>query len=234
MAPRSSVIKRRTGEVVSRAPSRPEPQASRGIFGTPAEFKAREAAGKARQRAAGERARKAIASRKLAESKLAEQRQRKAGKRVGRPLPGDRPMRDAQPTSAGPRGGSRVAVGQRASSRGSKGLSSFDRRVRSFLRLGTANPRRVLVLELVAVLAIVTVDQLAHGDAPEARSYVAPFIVYLVLAFVAELGGDGGARVATGLGALVLVALVLANGPGIAKALKVASGQQPAAVEGVG
>ncbi len=127
-----------------------------------------------------------------------------------------------------------MAVGARASARGSKGLSSFDRRVRSFLRLGTANPRRVLILELVAVLAIVTVDQLAHGDAPEARSYVAPFVVYLVLAFMAELGGDGGARIATGLGALVLVALVLANGPGIAKALQVASGRSQTATEGVG
>jgi hypothetical protein len=90
------------------------------------------------------------------------------------------------------------------------------------------------MMELVAVLVIVTVDQLAHGDAPSPRAYVAPFVVYLVLGFAAELGGPGGARMATGFGALVLVALVMANAPGIVRALQVASGQQVAPQEGVG
>jgi hypothetical protein len=75
--------------------------------------------------------------------------------------------------------------------------------------------------ELVAVLTIVTIDQLAHQTMPSPRSYVAPFVVYLVLSFAAELGGEGGARVATGIGALVLVALVLANAPGIVRAFAV-------------
>jgi hypothetical protein len=90
------------------------------------------------------------------------------------------------------------------------------------------------MLELVAVLVIVTVDQLAHGDVPSPRAYAAPFIVYLVLGFAAELGGDGGARVAVGIGLLVLVALLLANAPGIVKTIQVASGQRATAQEGVG
>jgi hypothetical protein len=142
--------------------------------------------------------------------------------------------KDARPASAGPRGGSRVAVGHRPASGVSRGARSLDRRLRGFLRLGAGNPRKVLILELVAVLLIVTVDQLAHGDVPSPRAYVAPFIVYLILGFAAELGGDGGARVATGLGLLVLVALVLANAPGIVKTIQVASGQRASAQEGVG
>jgi hypothetical protein len=145
-------------------------------------------------------------------------------------------QRDAQPQSAGPRGGSRVAVGRRPAARAAQGSKAFDRRVRSFLRLGTASPRRVLLLELTAVMVVVTIDQFSQGEVPTPQAYVAPFVVYLILGFMAELGGDGGARVATGLGALVLVALVLANAPGIVKALQVVSGQRPQAapLEGVG
>lgn len=221
MAPRSSVVRHRSGEVTSRAPSRHDPKAARAGVRSKGQFLQGEAESKARQRIAGERAGEAKARRRLAEAKAS---QAEAG-------------RDAQPTSRGPRGGSRVDVGRRLVPGASKASRSLDRRMRSFLRLGTANPRRVLMLELVAVLVIVTVDQFAQGEAPAPSAYVAPFIVYLVLGFVAEIGGDGGARVATGLGALVLVALVLANAPGIVRALQVASGQRPSQavqVEGVG
>lgn len=144
------------------------------------------------------------------------------------------PEPDDAPESSGGRGSPRVAVGRKGAAKGSKAARNLDRRVRGFLRLGTANPRKVLMLELLAVLTIVTVDQLAHKEVPSPRVYAAPFIVYLILTFMAELGGDGGARVATGLGALVLVALVIANAPGIVKAIQVASGQQTTAPEGVG
>jgi hypothetical protein len=137
--------------------------------------------------------------------------------------------RDPQPNQ--PKGSSRVDVGKKLAP---KSFGKLDRRMRRFLRLGTANPRQVLMLELVAVLVVVTVDQLAHKQAPVPQAYVAPFVVYLVLGFMAEIGGDGGARVATGIGLLVLVALVLANAPGIVKALQVATGQRQAPVEGVG
>lgn len=124
---------------------------------------------------------------------------------------------DAQPNK--PKGSGKVAVGR-------KSMGKLDRRVRAFMKLGSRNPRRTLLAELVAVLVIVTVDQLAHKQVPMPASYLAPFVVYLVLGFAAELGGDGGARVATGIGMLVLVALVLANAPGIVKAIQVATGQR--------
>ncbi len=214
MAPRSNVIRRRTGEVVERH----APGPARAGVRSKGQFLQGEAEHKSRQRIAGERAGEAKARRRLAEAKAA------------------KAERDAQPSSAGPRGGARVAVGRRPAARASQASRSFDRRVKRFLRLGTASPRRVLMLELVAVMVVVTVDQFTQGQVPTPQAYVAPFVVYLVLGFMAELGGDGGARVATGLGALVLVALVLANAPGIVKALQVVSGQRPQAVpiEGVG
>jgi len=141
---------------------------------------------------------------------------------------------DDQPSSQGPRGGARVAPARRAGARVTKGAGKLNRRVAGFLRLGTANPRKVLMLELLAVLTIVTVDQLAHKEVPSPRVYAAPFIVYVVLTFMAELGGDGGARIAVGLGALILVALTLANAPGIVTAIQVATGQEAPAPEGVG
>jgi hypothetical protein len=143
--------------------------------------------------------------------------------------------RDAQPSSSGPRGGRRMTPGRTIGSKAGSGANRLNRTLRGFLRLGTANPRQVLTMELVAVLVIVTVDQLSHGDVPTPRAYVAPFIVYLILAFAAEVGGNSGARIATGLGLLVLVALVIANAPGIVKALGVVSGGRSAPVEeGVG
>ncbi len=143
--------------------------------------------------------------------------------------------RDDQPSSAGPRGGSRVAPGARAGALASKTTRSLDRRLKGFLRLGVANPRQVLILEMMAALVIVTVDQLSHGDAPTPRAYVAVFVVYLVLGFASEVGGNSGARVATGLGLLVLVTLVMANAPGIVTALGVVSGGRRGSVEeGVG
>jgi hypothetical protein len=137
--------------------------------------------------------------------------------------------RDPQPNQ--PKGSSKVDVGKKLAP---KALGKLNRRMSRFLRFGTANPRQVLMLELIAVLTVVTVDQLAHKQAPTPKAYVAPFIVYLVLGFMAEIGGDGGARVATGIGLLVLVALVLANAPGIVTGLQVATGQRQAPVEGVG
>lgn len=143
--------------------------------------------------------------------------------------------KDAQPSSSGPRGGRRMTPGRTIGTKAGKGTRRLDRALKGFLRLGTANPRQVLTMELVAVLVIVTVDQLSHGEMPSPRAYAAPFVVYLVLAFAAEVGGDSGARLATGLGLLVLVALVVANAPGIVAALSVVSGGRRSSVEeGVG
>lgn len=128
-----------------------------------------------------------------------------------------------------------MTPGRTIGTKAGKGANRLERSLRGFLRLGSANPRQVLTMELIAVLVIVTVDQLSHGEMPSPRAYAAPFIVYLVLAFAAEVGGNTGARVATGLGLLVLVALVVANAPGIVAALGVVSGRRSAPVEeGVG
>ncbi len=131
---------------------------------------------------------------------------------------------DSTPNVAGP--------GRSAASSTSKVSRSIDRASKRFLRLGTANPRQVLMLELAAVLVVQTVDSLAHREMPKPSNYLGAFVVFLVLAFAAELGGDGGARLATGFGALVLVALTFANAPGIVKALQVASGQRQVAAGG--
>jgi len=94
---------------------------------------------------------------------------------------------------------------------------------RTLRRFGGGNPRRVLVAEMVAVLAIVTVSEIADGNAPTPTNYVAPFVVYLALAFLAEFGDDA-ARLAAGMGALVALALLVNHSAGIVKALEYVAG----------
>lgn len=94
---------------------------------------------------------------------------------------------------------------------------------RSLRKFGGGNPRRVLVAEMVMVLAIVTVADIAEGNAPEPSQYVAPFVVYLALAFLAEFGDDA-ARLAAGMGGLVLLALLVNHSAGIVKALSYVGG----------
>jgi hypothetical protein len=186
-----------------------EPKVGRAVVRSREDFLGSEAEHKARARIAGERAGEAKARRRIAEARASESEARAAR------------ARDAQPTTSGPRG----KTTSMSKPRRSDFSKALDRTSKRFLRLGSANPRRVLMLELVAVLTIQTVRAVAGGTMPTPRNYVAPFIVYLILSFAAELGGDGGARIATGFGALVLVAILMVNAPEIARAIQVATGQ---------
>lgn len=141
----------------------------------------------------------------------------------------ERSKKDAQP-KAPPRAG----AGRRSTQTRVPGIRTA-RRGKRLLGLGAgADPRRVLLLEMAGVGIVVTVDQLAHGDMPTPRAYVAVFAVFLILSLVSELGGRGASKVATGFGALLLVAVTVANAPGIARAIGVASGQRAKRTEGVG
>lgn len=104
--------------------------------------------------------------------------------------------------------------------RRSSTMRDINRTLRHF---GGGNPRRVLVAEMVAVLAIVTISEIADGNAPTPTNYVAPFVVYLALAFLAEFGDDA-ARLASGMGALVALALLVNHSAGLVKALSYVAG----------
>lgn len=117
--------------------------------------------------------------------------------------PESAPRRDDRPSSRGPRG--------RASSPIGKGARSFNRTLR---RLGGKAPSKTILAELVAAMVIVTAADFAEGVTPSFETYVPTFLVYLVLSIVASFGGQA-ARVATALGALVLLALVMARTAGI-------------------
>jgi hypothetical protein len=120
---------------------------------------------------------------------------------------------DEQPATRGPRAapkGPKI----KAPKMPTKGLA------RTLRGIASRNPRRVVLAELLLVVVIVTVGRVAEGEVPHPSDYLAPFVVYLVLGFAAEVGG-GPARLAMGLGGLVLLAMVMANAGGIVKALGV-------------
>lgn len=169
---------------------------------TPAEFKAGEAEFKSRQRRAGERAGEAKARRELAEHRLA---QAKAPKPPS--------QRDEAPATRGPKAAPR---GPRAPRIGTKGLA---RSLRSF---ASRNPRRVLLAELLLVVVITITSRVSEGEVPRPSDLLAPFVVYLVLGFAAEVGGST-ARLAAGIGGLVLLAVVMANAGGIARTISAAT-----------
>lgn len=81
----------------------------------------------------------------------------------------------------------------------------------SVKRFARRHPHRVLLAELLAMLTLITVRDLADGGPPAMASYVPAFVVYLVLAFASEFGEEP-ARVASAFGALVLVGYLLAPG----------------------
>lgn len=116
--------------------------------------------------------------------------------------------RDERPPSAGPR------------RRRSEGSPSLRRASRSLRRIGTRHPRRALVAELLAVMTIRTVASAARLEPPRMADYVAPFAVFLILGFMTELG-DQSARLASGLGALIVLATLLAHGDALVQALSV-------------
>jgi hypothetical protein len=124
-----------------------------------------------------------------------------------------RHVSDARPPAAGPR----TTATRRTGSPALRQLS------RSIGRLGTRRPRQVLIAEMLGVMAVTAISDVAHKRPPTMASFVAPFAVFLILAFTAEFG-DQAARLASGLGALVFVATVVAHGDGLVKALEVVTG----------
>lgn len=128
-----------------------------------------------------------------------------------------RAARDEAPSTRGPKAPLR---GPKAPSMPTMGLSKA---LRGF---AARNPRRVILAELLAAVVIVTVGRVSEGEVPRPSDYLAPFVVYLVLAFAAEVGG-GPARFAMGLGGLVLLAMVMANVGGILRVLEVVTVGSP-------
>lgn len=117
--------------------------------------------------------------------------------------------KDDRPPSSGPRSSGRSA-----------GNPELRRLSRKLQRLGTRHPKRMLVTEMLGVMTIRTVSALANQRAPEMSDYIGAFAVYLILAFMTEIG-EGTARLAAGLGALVFLATLLAHGDGLVKVLSV-------------
>jgi hypothetical protein len=96
-------------------------------------------------------------------------------------------------------------------------------------------PQKALVAELVAVVVLTAVREVANGESPGIEPFVGGFVVYLILGFAAELGGEQTARVAAGLGALVLLVVAARTvGPLATAAGVVRSERKGAALAGPG
>lgn len=88
--------------------------------------------------------------------------------------------------------------------------------------------RRVLLAEVVTAMLLITLGDVAQGEAPTFRSYVGAFVVYIVLGTAAELGGDDVAHLAAGFGGLVLLAIGMRAAPAFVALGQVAGGTTPA------
>lgn len=121
--------------------------------------------------------------------------------------------RDTVPTTRGPKAAPRGPTGLRIGTKGiTAGLRSFAAR----------NPRRVLLAELLLVVVVTIVSRVSDGEVPRPSDLLAPFVVYLVLGFAAEVGGST-ARFAAAFGGLVLLAVVMANAGAIAATISAAA-----------
>jgi hypothetical protein len=91
----------------------------------------------------------------------------------------------------------------------------------------------VLLAELLLVVVVTITSRVSEGEVPRPSDLLAPFVVYLVLAFAAEVGGPT-ARFAAAFGGLVLLAVVMANAGAIAKTITTATmgGPTTAAAQG--
>jgi len=87
---------------------------------------------------------------------------------------------------------------------------------------------RTLTTFLIASFVIVGASQLADGEVPSPGSFVSIMVVFLVLGFAAEFSPQTN-RVATAFGGLVLLAIFLAHGSGLVKALSVLTPEVPRA-----
>jgi len=136
-----------------------------------------------------------------------------------------RAQSDPAPSNRGPRAAPKGPKAPKISTKGlSKALSGFASR----------NPRRLLLAELLLVVVITITSRVSEGEVPRPSDLLAPFVVYLVLSFAAEVGGST-ARLAAGIGGLVLLAVVMANAGGIAKTITAATmgGPTTPAAQGV-
>lgn len=137
----------------------------------------------------------------------------RAQQRGEAPATGSQGSQDDVPSTRGPKAPTK---GLRAPSFGTKGLQ------RSLKAFASRNPRRVLLAEFLLVVVITITSRVSEGEVPRPSDLLAPFVVYLVLGFAAEVGGSA-ARLAAGIGGLVLLAVVMANAGGIAKTITTAA-----------
>ena len=124
---------------------------------------------------------------------------------------------DQAPATRGPRAKPR---GPRPPTISTKGFA------RSLNAFASRNPRRVLLAELLLVVVVTIISRVSEGEVPRPSDLLGTFVVYLVLAFAAEVGGST-ARFAAAFGGLVLLAVVMVNAGGIAKTIQTATGGGP-------
>jgi hypothetical protein len=66
----------------------------------------------------------------------------------------------------------------------------------------------MLLAEIVGAMTIITIAEVMEQRPPMARSYMAAFVVYLGLSFLADTGSDG-ARFAVAFGGLTLLGIAI-------------------------
>lgn len=131
--------------------------------------------------------------------------------------------RDAQPVAADRSEGKGKSV-KGAASDVTKGVQRTFRKT----------PQKALVAELLAAVFLTAVREVADGNSPGIEPFVGSFVVYLVLGFAAELGGENTARVAAAIGGLVLLAIAARTIGPLVSAGKVVASPQVAPIAGPG
>lgn len=82
----------------------------------------------------------------------------------------------------------------------------------------------MLLAELVVMLVATAVIEISEThEAPSPGAFVAPVVVFLVLGLVSDFS-PGAARVATALGGVMILTLLLAHSEGIIEALQAVAG----------
>jgi len=177
------------------------------------------AAGKVVRRAPRPRSEAAIAERFESQTGFTAEAKPRAYKAYRAQQRGESPQggADEVPSTRGPKAPPR---GPRAPRIGTRGLS------RSLRAFASRNPKRLLLAELLLVVVITITSRVSEGEVPRPSDLLAPFVVFLVLGFAAEVGGST-ARLAAGLGGLVALAVVMANAGSIAKTITFAAAGGP-------
>lgn len=70
--------------------------------------------------------------------------------------------------------------------------------------------KRLIFLGMLVTVVMTALRELAQGEAPKPRHFIAPYVVFLMLSLAAELGQDA-AKVAGSFALLAALGVMLAN-----------------------